>query len=357
MCVGNTVGVLTLFPVFHWQITRDNIRKVTSSQWGWMLLGCLLANVLGSVAYLEGLRLTSVPARAMTGRLESVDFLAASAWFLGERYGRWVQVNALLTVLGVVTAVLFPVFVQHHDPEGKVGYVYLVLGGWGYTLSLLITKKYLVHIPVGLLSLFKLTLGTLLFHVLSVLQNGAMEGMYPRHLWATMLWYAPLFVTATQVLWLRALKLCSPAVLSIGMNANFVVTVLWGILLLGKWPTPGELVGGAFILVSILSGVVETIVNVDEAVAAAIEVAAGAREKRRQSRRWRRNRKIVVPDEEAGVDREKEKEEEEKEERGEKSWHGSSSSSDEETLLLKKPHFQRSRSEHDTLTEGFHVIM
>ena len=33
-------------------------RKVTSAQWGWMLLGCLLSNVLGSVAYLQGLRLT-----------------------------------------------------------------------------------------------------------------------------------------------------------------------------------------------------------------------------------------------------------------------------------------------------------
>lgn len=33
-------------------------RKVTSAQWGWMLLGCLLSNVLGSVAYLQGLKLT-----------------------------------------------------------------------------------------------------------------------------------------------------------------------------------------------------------------------------------------------------------------------------------------------------------
>jgi len=269
MCIGNVVGVLTLFPVFHRQLRLAHLKRVTPLQWGWMLLGCLLSNVLGSVAYLQGLRLTSVPARAMTGRLESVDFLAASACFLGDRYSAWVQANALLTVLGVVAAVLYRVYVQHHPWEGMVGYSFLVLGGWGYTLSLIITKKYLVQLPVGLLSLFKLAIGTLLFHLLSVWQHGAMDvpsllpfpSLYPSSLLRTMLWYAPLFVTSTQVLWLRAVKFCSPSVLSIGMNANFVVTVLMGGLILGTWPTTGELVGGAVIVGSIVSGITETVVE------------------------------------------------------------------------------------------------
>lgn len=320
-----------------------------------MLLGCLLANVLGSVAYLQGLRLTSVPARAMTGRLESVDFLAASAWLLGDRYGGWVQVNASLTVLGVVTAVVFPVVVEHHPMEGKVGYVYLVLGGWGYTLSLLITKKYLVHLPVGLLSLFKLSLGTILFHFLSVWQHGQMDMpsmassssssfYYPPALLRTMLWYAPLFVTSTQVLWLRALKLCSPSVLSIGMNANFVVTVLMGGVILGKWPTVGEMVGGAFILVSIVSGVAETVVDGRKEEG----------EKEGRGGRSRRRRRKEKRDEEVGEKQEGAEDEEDGLSSG-----GSSEEEGEETLLLKKPHFQASHIEQDSLSVGFgpHVIL
>lgn len=31
----------------------------------------------------------------------------------------------------------------------------VVSGGWMYTLSLLVTKKYLVHVPVGVLTCFK----------------------------------------------------------------------------------------------------------------------------------------------------------------------------------------------------------
>lgn len=221
----------------------------------------------------------SVSARAMTGRLESVDLLVASAIFLGHTTSPWVGANALLTVAGVVLAVAYPTLGGQADQHshGLLGYFFLVAGGWGYTLSLIITKRFLVHIPVGLLSLFKvwgdgwtkdkdtilvvarlltdrhysytplglkskskqLALGTVLFHAISSLQHHTGQGemdLYSWPLWRSMLWYAPLFVTSTMVLWLRALKLCSPAVLSIGMNSNFVVRVRsFGRVLLDCW--------------------------------------------------------------------------------------------------------------------------
>jgi drug/metabolite transporter (DMT)-like permease len=83
------------------------LRSVTVAQYGWMALGALLANVLGSLFYLRGLALTSVPATAIMHRLESVDFLLASALFLGDRPSLWVLVNGLLTVLGVVRTLVF----------------------------------------------------------------------------------------------------------------------------------------------------------------------------------------------------------------------------------------------------------
>jgi hypothetical protein len=115
----------------------------------------------------------------------------------------------------------------------------------------------------------QLALGTLLFHALSSLQHrtsthgggGMLMGLYSWELWRSMLWYSPLFVTSNMVLWLRALKLCSPAFLSVGMNLNYFVTVLFGVLIVGKWPTKGETMGGLFILLSIVSGFAETVVH------------------------------------------------------------------------------------------------
>lgn len=73
--------------------------------------------------------------------------------------------------------------------------------------------------------------------------------------------YGPLFVTSLNILWLRALVQCSPTVLSLGMNCNFIVTVLWGIVVANNWPNHAEAVAGAVILISVLSGAAETVVT------------------------------------------------------------------------------------------------
>ena len=160
LCAGNMVGVLTLFPFFQNHLTWRHLVKVTRLQWLMMLLGCLLANVLGSLFYLQGLSLTSVPATAMMHRLEAVNFLILGSLFLGERHSIWVVLNGLITVLGVIIALLEPIYYEGQDLKAalSVGYVYLLFGSWGYALSLLLTKKYLVQIPVGILALFKVRL-------------------------------------------------------------------------------------------------------------------------------------------------------------------------------------------------------
>lgn len=44
-------------------------------------------------------------------------------------------------------------------------------------------------------------------------------------------------------------------------NTNFIVTVAWGIVVANDWPDRAESVAGAIILLSVLSGAVETVVN------------------------------------------------------------------------------------------------
>jgi hypothetical protein len=120
-------------------------------------------------------------------------------------YPGWVAFNGFLTVLAVVAALLYPHYFEGEKLVITLGYAYLlagtpdalldmpsghtspvweytphdvhsepwgrelarvngvltrpclpvVSGGWMYTLSLLVTKKYLVHVPVGVLTCFK----------------------------------------------------------------------------------------------------------------------------------------------------------------------------------------------------------
>lgn len=95
----------------------------------------------------------------MMHRLEAVNFLIVSTLFLGERHSLWIVLNSLLTVCGVIIAILEPVYSEGQSLKTAlgIGYIYLLLGSWGYALSLLLTKKYLVSIPVGILALFKVS--------------------------------------------------------------------------------------------------------------------------------------------------------------------------------------------------------
>ena len=92
-------------------------------------------------------------------RLEAVDFLLASALFLGDRHGPWVCTNASLTVAGVLLTVFEPSLFEGDPFKITKGHIYLFVGGWLYTMSLLITKKYLVYVNIGILALFKVRLG------------------------------------------------------------------------------------------------------------------------------------------------------------------------------------------------------
>lgn len=126
-------------------------------------------------------------------RLESVNYLIAASLFLNEKLNLWVAFTALLTLLGIVAAIIIPVYVQGESFGAFHGYLYLLLGGWGYTASLLITKKYLVDIKMGILATSKVVIGTILFHTLAVIQDGtaSMGNLYSLPLWLAMLWYGP----------------------------------------------------------------------------------------------------------------------------------------------------------------------
>lgn len=72
-----------------------------------------------------------------------------------------------------------------------------------------------------------------------------------------MAWYGPLFVTLGQYVWLKALRLCDPSLITIFTNFMFVLNMIWAVILLGRYPTNAEYLGGAVILLSVLSGLYE----------------------------------------------------------------------------------------------------
>jgi drug/metabolite transporter (DMT)-like permease len=141
----------------------------------------------------------------------------------------------------------------------NVGVLYLLLGGFGYVGSLFVLKAWLRGVPLGLLALFRVAVGTAFYHLLALAQGSTIgvERLYDWHLWRCMLWFGCVFVLLGQALWLLALRDCDPGLISLGTSFMFILNMIWAAILLRRYPTNGEYLGGAIIFLSVVSGLWE----------------------------------------------------------------------------------------------------
>ena len=129
LCSSNMIGlvVLSLFNVRS--ISLADLRGVSWRQWAWLSVGSGLYSALGPFLYMTGLSLTDVPTAAIIQRLESIDLLVLSFFFLGKPVSRWTLCNSLLTLLGILLALLSPLF-WGDKVSIPMGVVFIVLAGF-----------------------------------------------------------------------------------------------------------------------------------------------------------------------------------------------------------------------------------
>mmetsp|Transcript_18261 Transcript_18261/g.26680 ORF Transcript_18261/g.26680 Transcript_18261/m.26680 type:complete len:312 (+) Transcript_18261:473-1408(+) len=222
----------------------------------WMVLGSVLYSVVGPFLYLTGLASTDVPTAAITQRMESLNFLFLSYIFLGASISSWTMVNASLTLCGIILAVISPVF-WGDSVKVSTGALFILLSGYAFSSSLLISKKYLSKISVGVLAVFRVLLGSVLYHFLVLALGENLGNLYSSKLWIAMAPYGFVYVFGGQICWLLALQKASPISISMGTTFLFVLTLCWSAALLGVLPTTAQWIGSAFLVTSILSSVVE----------------------------------------------------------------------------------------------------
>ena len=105
-------------------------------------------------------------------------------------------------------------------------------------------------------------LGTVVFHIIKLVQGDANYGtLWTSELWLHMLYYGFFFVSVPAFCWLQATNLCKESLLSTGYNFQFIMKIIFAMIILKKvedrFPTGPVWVGGAFILIAIVSSVIQ----------------------------------------------------------------------------------------------------
>ncbi len=114
----------------------------------------------------------------------------------------------------------------------------------------------LTDAPPGILTIFRLVVGSVSYHSIAAARGSDQYSkLWNSTLWLHMLYYGLFFVTVPQQCWLQATNTCSKPVLSTAMNLQFIIQIMFGIVVLQSFPSPQVLVGGSFILVSVISAI------------------------------------------------------------------------------------------------------
>lgn len=279
LCGSNIFGVVTLTPLFARDLTLQKLKAITRVQWAALVAGTLCISVFGPLLQLQALKSITVASAAILARLQSVLFLILAMLFLGEDADCWSFTNAATTFVGITLAIVTtPIFGE--PLEFTSGYILMVGAVGFFTLALFITKKWCSDIPMGILGVFRVLGGTIIYHSIVLIQetDPLTSKIFTLEFWKKMWWFSLLYVTLFQATWLYALLHCSPVAISVGTSTLFVLTLTWAMPLLDSFPTGPQWIGSVFIIAAALSSTIKALRQppVDAADAYKFEGSASA---------------------------------------------------------------------------------
>jgi drug/metabolite transporter (DMT)-like permease len=262
LCAASTYGLILMFGyyvVYTKLVTFDTVKELSRFDWLMLLIGSFLYSVAGPFLFFMGLQTISVPQAAIVQRMESLNFLVLSVSLLGTHTSFGIFVSASMTLLGVVISLIWDVF-YGNTVSISIGVVYVLLAGYCYSVSLFLSKKYLSAVNSGVVNLTRVLLGTVLFHMLSLILGGS-DSLYASELWMLMFPYGFVYIFLGQISWIHALKEVSPIIIAVGTNLLFLLTLAFSAMLLGELPNASQWVASGFILVGIGVSLLEEVME------------------------------------------------------------------------------------------------
>jgi drug/metabolite transporter (DMT)-like permease len=256
--VGNLCALLVLI-VLHWkQWNPMTLGRFNQREWLSLIAVAILAGAIAPGLMFQALSLTAVNNVVLLGRLEPPVALFLSTWLLGERVNAWEVAGGLVSFIGVILAFSLQSMQQilpsvgHSSPLGT-GEVLAATAAIALAVSTILGKANLGRVPLGIYSIFRTALGTVIFFFTALLIYGPYHfvDILSPFLWEWMLIYGPLIVVVGQSLWAKGLRASTVSAASLISSFTPVAGILAAYLILGEVPTVPQCLGGLVILIGI----------------------------------------------------------------------------------------------------------
>ncbi|QLE56178.1 DMT family transporter [Nostoc sp. TCL26-01] len=255
--VGNLWALVVLILIYRRQWNQAILKQLSKKEWVSLIVVAILAGALAPGLIFQALAITRVNNVILVGRIEPLLTLALSIWLLKERVNFWELMGATIAFIGVTLTILLQPAAAAVMNMGSLhiglGETLAVAGSVCATAAVIISKKYLVHTPLGIYSIVRTAIGTVVFFVSALVLYGQdhFADAFSPFLWQWMLVYSIVIVVIGQLLWLQGLRNSTTSTASLIGSFSPIVGVVAAYLILKEAPTTAQYIGGSLILVGI----------------------------------------------------------------------------------------------------------
>ena len=256
--VGNLCALIVFVIIYRHQLNRKTLSQLSQREWTSLGSVAILAGALAPGLIFQALSTTSVTNVVLLGRLEPPLTLALSIWWLRERVNRWERIGAIVAFGGVFLSILLqPVQAAMTSQAGTsigFGELQAAIGAGVLALSTILGKRYLAKVPLGIYSVVRTGLGTIVFFIIAMMLYGSdhFAGVFSPFLWKWMLLYGVVIVVVGQSFWIAGLRASSVSKASLVGSFSPIAGILAAYLILGEVPVAAHYIGGGMILLGLV---------------------------------------------------------------------------------------------------------
>ncbi len=252
--LGSLISLVPMVLIFYKDWTRQNLARLSGRDWGILTLSAFLSSALTPALFFIALDYTTVTNVVLIGRIEPPLFLLATFFLLKERLDPWAFAAGLIALIGAV------VIIAMGDGDaafalGK-GEIATIFATLSFIASTLVTRVGLKGIPLGIFSIYRTVLGTVIYYFLALYLYGPnhfqdlLQPIVLKYVWV----YAIIVIIIGQFSWNLGLKYARAGDVSLATSFSPLAALVIAMLLLGEDPGPGLIPGGLIILLAIAVG-------------------------------------------------------------------------------------------------------
>jgi drug/metabolite transporter (DMT)-like permease len=263
--VGNLCALMVMIMLFSKDWTWPQVKKIRLRDWLNLSLIGLISGALVPGLVFTALEQTTVTNVVIISRLEVPISLVLNVVILGIRINRYTLLGAIVSLLGVIlTAWLTPpaIMPMMGIPLGMGQGEFLVgISAILLAIANLLSKIYLKTVPLGIFSVVRTGIGTIVFFMIAQSLYGPHHFMdvFSPFLWGWVLVYSVIIVVVGQLCWFNAQKISTFAELTLATSMQPMIAIFMAFIILGEIPKTPQFVGGTVLLMGIVWSAIGTL--------------------------------------------------------------------------------------------------